>query len=443
MPASEPSSLTKVKNYLANALAQEMENRPFGEEPRPEALKELSRICATAGIRLEGNQRELVFNEVVDNVLGYGPIQPLLNDPTISEIMVNGAKLVYIERNGELIETEVCFENERQLLHVIDRMLNPLGKRVDMDNPMEDGWLPDGSRVNVVIPPAAVDGPCLTIRKFLETRMTMEDLLRTDTLTENMAEFLQACIVARLNIVSSGPTSSGKTTLLNVLSGYIPGHQRIVTIEDAVELKLLQKHVIRLETKNANIDGKGEVTTRDLVRNALRMRPDRIIVGEVRAGESLDMIQAMNTGHHGSITTVHANSPRDAIFRLETLALMSGLEIPLLAIRRQIASAINLVIHIARLTDGTRKITNITDVSGMEGDVVTMSDIFKFEQTGVSSEGKIQGNLRPTGLRPMFSPRLEVVGYKLRGEIFSPGKTQEDMNRKNLNQTGFTGTLKK
>jgi pilus assembly protein CpaF len=249
----------------------------------------------------------------------------------------------------------------------------------------------------------------------------MEDLVRTGTLTENMAEFLQACVVARLNIVISGPTSSGKTTFLNILSGYIPGQQRIITIEDAVELKLQQRHIIRLETKYANSDGTGEVTIRDLVRNALRMRPDRIIIGEVRTGEAMDMIQAMNTGHHGSITTVHANSPRDAIFRLETIAMMAGLEVPLLVIRRQIASAINLVIHISRLTDGTRKITHITEVSGMEGDVVTMSDIFKFEQTGIGSDGKIQGNLRPTGLRPLFTPRLEIVGYKLRGEIFSSG----------------------
>ena len=418
MPTTDPGSLQTIKQYLASTLAVEMEARAPSGEPRPAALKELAKICAAGNIRLDESQREHVFNEVIDNVLGYGPIQPLLNDPTISEIMVNGAKSVYIERNGELIETGVCFEDDRQLLHVIDRMISPLGKRVDLDNPMADGWLPDGSRINVVIPPAAVDGPCLTIRKFLQNRMTMDDLIHTGTLTENMAEFLQACIVARLNIVISGPTSSGKTTFLNVLSGYIPGHQRIVTIEDAVELKLLQKHVIRLETKNANIDGTGEVTTRDLVRNALRMRPDRIIVGEVRAGESLDMIQAMNTGHHGSITTVHANSPRDAIFRLETLAMMAGLEIPLVAIRRQIASAINLVIHISRLTDGMRRVTHITEVSGMEGDMVTMSDIFKFEQTGITPDGKILGNLRPTGLRPMFSRRLEVVGYKLRGEIF-------------------------
>jgi pilus assembly protein CpaF len=381
----------------------------------------LDELCTAANIQMDDDMRVQIFNTVIDDLLGYGPIQHLVDDPTINEIMVNNAKSIFIERNGKLIETDIHFEDDEHLLRIIERMINPLGRRVDRDHPMVDARLPDGSRVNVIIPPSAVDGPCITIRKFLLNRMTMEDLIQSGTLTEHMAEFLRACIVARLNIVISGPTSSGKTTFLNILTGYIPGHQRIVTIEDAVELKLQQRHVIRLETKNANVDGVGEVTIRDLVRNALRMRPDRIIIGEVRAGESMDMIQAMNTGHHGSITTVHANSPRDAIFRLETLAMMAGLEIPLLAIRRQIASAINLVIHISRLTDGSRKITHISEVSGMEGDVVTMSDIFKFEQTGIGADGKIQGKLGPTGLRPLFTPRLEVVGYKLRAEIFGSG----------------------
>lgn len=421
MATFNAAALVKIKKNLLAALAQDLENRPFNGDPRQFALQRLDELCSAAKIPLEGSQRFQVFNEVLDDLLGFGPIQPLLDDPTIGEIMVNGSKNVYVERNGELVETDVRFEDDSQVMHIIDRMISPLGRRVDAENPMVDARLPDGSRVNVVIPPSAVDGPCITIRKFLQNRMKMQDLIRTGTLTENMAEFLQACVVARLNIIISGPTSSGKTTFLNVLTGYIPGQQRIITIEDAVELKLQQQHVVRLETQNANIDGAGEVTTRDLVRNALRMRPDRIIIGEVRAGEALDMIQAMNTGHLGSITTVHANTPRDAIFRLETLAMMAGLEIPLLAIRRQLAAAINLVIHITRLTDGTRKITNITEVSGMEGEVVTMSDIFKFEQTGVTPEGKILGNMRPTGLRPLFTPRLEVVGYKLRGEIFSAG----------------------
>jgi pilus assembly protein CpaF len=419
MSTYDPVFVEKLKAYLSGALAQEIELRPFSGDPRQEALKQLDRICGVAKVQVEDPLRSQIFGEVIDYLLGYGPLQPLLNDPTINEIMVNGSQSVYIERHGELFETDVKFEDDNHVLRVIDRIIYPLGRRVDSDHPMVDARLPDGSRVNIIIPPTAVNGPCITIRKFLQNRMTMPDLIRTGTLTEHMAEFLQACIVARLNVIVSGPTSSGKTTFLNVLTGYIPGQQRIVTIEDAVELQLQQRHVIRLETKNANSDGSGEVTIRDLVRNALRMRPDRIIVGEVRGGEAMDMIQAMNTGHHGSITTVHANSPRDAITRLETLAMMSGLDMPLLAIRRQISAAINLVIHISRLNDGARKITHITEVSGMEGEVATMQDLFKFEQTGLGPDGKVMGNLRPTGLRPMFTPRLEVVGYKLRSEIFT------------------------
>jgi pilus assembly protein CpaF len=422
MPASlDPNSLAQLKSYLSNALTQELQAHPPTEEPRRAAWQALEKIRTRAGIPLEGELRSQVFQQVIADLLGYGPIQSLLDDPSISEIMVNGAKAIFIERNGELSETELHFEDDAQVLRIIDRMIHPLGRRVDREHPMVDAHLPDGSRVNAIIPPAAVDGPSITIRKFLQNRMTIEDLIRVGTLNEHMAEFLQACVVARLNIVISGPTSSGKTTFLNVLTGYIPGQQRIVTIEDAVELQLKQRHVIRLETQSANMDGSGAVSTRDLVRNALRMRPDRIIVGEVRSGETLDMIQAMNTGHHGSITTVHSNSPRDAIARMETMAMMAGLEMPLLAIRRQIASAVNLIIHISRLTDGSRKITHITEVSGMEGEVVTMSDIFKFEQSGVGPDGKIQGTLRATGLRPLFTPRLEVVGYKLRGEIFGVG----------------------
>jgi pilus assembly protein CpaF len=419
MSTYDSAFVEKLKAYLSGTLAQEIELRPFSGDPRQAALKQLDRICSAAKVQIEDPLRSQIFGEVIDHLLGYGPLQPLLNDPTINEIMVNGSQSVYIERHGELVETNVKFEDDNHVLRVIDRIIYPLGRRVDSDHPMVDARLPDGSRVNIIIPPAAVNGPCITIRKFLQNRMTMPDLIRTGTLTEHMAEFLQACIVARLNVIVSGPTSSGKTTFLNVLTGYIPGQQRIVTIEDAVELQLQQRHVIRLETKNANSDGSGEVTIRDLVRNALRMRPDRIIVGEVRGGEAMDMIQAMNTGHHGSITTVHANSPRDAITRLETLAMMSGLDMPLLAIRRQISAAINLVIHISRLNDGARKITHITEVSGMEGEVATMQDLFKFEQTGLGPDGKVMGNLRPTGLRPMFTPRLEVVGYKLRGEIFA------------------------
>ncbi len=423
MPAVDVATVEKIKQYLTQTLAREMEGSLGEGDPRQNVLTRLEQIYTTARMQLDEDQKQSIFNQVLDHVVGFGPIQVLLNDPMINEIMVNGYRNVFIERSGELLETGIQFESDAHVLQVINRMVYPLGRTVDADHPMVDARLPDGSRVNVIIPPASVDGPCITIRKFLHNHMTMQDLIRTGTLTEHMAEFLQACIVARLNMIVSGPTSSGKTTFLNVLTGYIPGKQRIVTIEDAVELQLLQKHVIRLETHAPNSDGTGEVTTRDLVRNALRMRPDRIIVGEVRAGESFDMIQAMNTGHFGSITTVHANSPRDAISRLETLAMMGGLDIPLVAIRRQIASAVDLVIHISRLNDGARKITHLTEVSGMEGEIVTMSDIFKFEQTGVTPDGRVLGTLRPTGLRPMFSPRLEVVGYKLRGEIFGPLKT--------------------
>ena len=414
--------ILQLKTYLTTALRQEMEANP----PAPDALREdvtqmLEQITLRARLKLDDRLRQNLFREILDEVIGYGPIQPFLDQPDISEIMVNGPGCIYIERAGELIETSARFEGAEQVLRLIDRMLHPLGRGVDADHPMADARLPDGSRVNAVIPPVAIDGPCITIRKFLRNTMTIQEYIQLGSLTEHMAEFLQACVAARLNVLISGPTSSGKTTLLNILTGFIPGEERIITIEDAVELQLKQKHVLRLETKSRNVDGAGEVTARDLVRNCLRMRPDRIIIGEVRSGEALDMLQAMNTGHQGSLTTLHANSPRDALSRLETMVMMSGLELPLLAIRRQIASAINLVVHMSRLTDGARKITHLTEVSGMEGEVVTMSDIFKFEQTGVGPDGKVLGQLKATGLRPMFSPRLEVVGYKLRGEIFGAG----------------------
>jgi pilus assembly protein CpaF len=414
--------ILRLKSYLMTSLRQEMEAKPLPPGQNRQALSDLlEKIYARTKLQLDDRLRQGLFREVIDEVIGYGPIQPFLDEPGISEIMVNGAQLVFIERNGELIETSARFEDENHVQRLIDRMLHPLGRSVDMDHPMADARLPDGSRVNAIIPPVSIDGPCITIRKFLRNTMTMEEMIGMGSLTENMAEFLQACVAARLNILISGPTSSGKTTMLNILAGFIPANERIITIEDAVELQLKQKHVIRLETKSRNVDGVGEVTARDLVRNCLRMRPDRIIIGEVRSGEALDMLQAMNTGHHGSITTLHANTPRDALSRLETMVMMAGLELPLLAIRRQIASAIHLVVHMSRLTDGTRKITYITEVSGMEGDIITMSDIFKFEQTGVAPDGKILGSLKATGLRPMFTPRLEIVGYRLRAEIFGAG----------------------
>jgi pilus assembly protein CpaF len=332
--------------------------------------------------------------------------------------MVNGPELVFIERDGVLIETDVTFDDDDHVLRMINRMIHPLGKRLDSDSPTVDARLPDGSRVNAVIPPVSVDGPLISIRKFLTNKMTIEDLIQLGAITGYMAEFLRACVVARLNVLISGPTSSGKTTMLNIISGFIPRQERIITIEDAVELQLKQRHVVRLETRPPTIDGTGEVKTRDLVRNALRMRPDRIVVGEVRSGEALDMLQAMNTGHSGSMTTLHANSPRDAISRLETMALMAGFSIPLMAIRKQIASAINLIVHQGRLEDGARKTVRITEVVGMESDVVTLTDIFSFERKGIGENGKILGDLKPTGIRPMFSPRLAAAGFKLGSEIF-------------------------
>jgi pilus assembly protein CpaF len=367
---------------------------------------------------LSAIEQEQLFSEVEDEITGFGPIQPLLSDPDISEIMICGYDQVYVEKNGKLEDTKVKFEDDDHVMRIITRILSPLGRRVDQENLMADARLPDGSRVNIAIPPVAVDGPSITIRKFLDSKLTIQQINEMGSLTAHMAEFLEACVAARLNILITGNTSSGKTTLLNILAASIPNEERIVTIEDAAELKLNQKYVVRMETRMPSIDGTGGVNTRDLVRNALRMRPDRIIVGEVRSGESLDMLQAMNTGHDGSMTTLHANSPRDAISRLETMAMMAGLEMPMMALRTQIAAAIDLVVHMERLSDGSRKVTRITECPRMEGDIVTLSDIFKFDQTGVTSAGKIEGEMVATGLRPLFTPRLEVAGYKLRGEIF-------------------------
>jgi pilus assembly protein CpaF len=414
--------LEKLKAYLIAAVQREIEARP----PRPAEHQQavsgwLEAAYARTKLQLPEPARAQVLRAALDELVGYGPIQPLLDDPEIVEIMVDGPKKVYIERNAELCDTGVVFQDDEHVYRIIDRILSPLGRRVDGDHPTADARLPDGSRVNVVIPPVAIGGPCLTIRKFLKNRLTVDQFIDLASLTPHMAEFLRACVVARLNILISGNTSSGKTTLLNILTGFIPGHERIITIEDAVELQLKQKYIVRLETRNPDVDGQGEVTPRDLVRNALRMRPDRIIVGEVRGGEALDMLQAMNTGHSGSITTLHANSPRDATVRLETMAMMAGLELPLTAIRKQIASAIHLVVHMSRLQDGSRKVVQITEISGMEGDVISMQDIFKFDQAGLTPEGKVKGDMRPTGIRPMFTPRLEAVGYRLRGEIFGAG----------------------
>jgi pilus assembly protein CpaF len=414
--------LVKLKEYLIDAVRPEMQPQSTLKPPDRDLLRTLLlEVYTNTKAGLKPDLRDRIINSALSDLIGYGPIDLLLPDPEISEIMVNGAKHVFVERNGEVLETDVQFDDDEHLLRIIDRIVSPLGRRVDSDNPTADARLPDGSRVNVVIPPVAVDGPHVTIRKFLQTKMTMDDLIAMNAMTTYMAKFLEACVVTRLNILVTGNTSSGKTTVLNALSGFIPDNERIVTIEDAVEMKLKQRHVVRLETKLPNVDGTGAVGVRELVRNALRMRPDRIVVGEVRGGEAMDMLQAMNTGHTGSLTTLHANSPRDGTSRLETMSMMAGLDMPLLAIRKQIAAAINLIVHLARFPDGSRKMTHITELSGMEGDVITLTDIFKFEQTGVTPEGKIIGLLRPTKMRPLFTPRLEAAGYKLGGEIFGAG----------------------
>lgn len=363
-------------------------------------------------------ERKRIIPEILDEVLGFGPIEPLLKDVSISEIMVNNANQVYIERNGKLELTDVTFRDDAHVMHIIEKIIAPLGRRIDESSPMVDARLPDGSRVNAIIPPLALKGPVLTIRKFSKEPYQVDDLIKFGTWTEEIAEFLKACVEGKLNIVVSGGTGSGKTTTLNILSSLIPSDERIVTVEDAAELQLRQEHVVTLEARPANIEGKGQITMRDLVKNCLRMRPDRIIVGEVRGGEALDMLQAMNTGHDGSLTTGHANSPRDMLARLETMVLMAGMNLPDKAIREQIASAIDLIIHEARLPDGSRKITNITEIQGMEGDIITLQDVFVYEQRGRDDAGRIIGRFRPTGIRPKFLDKLAISGIPVSSDIF-------------------------
>lgn len=415
------ADLLKFKRYLVENVSRIMEGEGLQLGDRAEVIrKHLADVYAQTRVNLPEDMRKHLFNEIVDEFTGFGPIQPLLDDPDVSEVMVNGPKKVFIEKGGRLTKSGVTFDDDDHVMRIIDRIILPLGRRVDADSPTVDARLPDGSRVNAVIRPVSIDGPCITIRKFKKDKLKVEDLIKFGSLTPNMGEFLRACVHAHLNIVVSGGTGSGKTTLLNVLSSFIPEHDRIVTIEDAAELQLQQDHVLRLETKVANIDGKGAVTIRDLVKNSLRMRPDRIVVGECRGGETLDMLQAMNTGHDGSLTTLHANSPRDALSRMETMVLMAGMDLPLKVVRQQISSAIDLIIQQTRLKDGSRKVTAITEVAGMEGETVVLTDVFKFEQTGTAQDGKILGDLKATGIRPIFGPRLEAAGFKLSGEIFMP-----------------------
>lgn len=371
-------------------------------------------------IVLSRNEKRVLFDQIVAEILGYGPLERYLNVDGVTEIMVNGPKQVYIEQNGKITRVNTTFENDEHVMRIIERIVAPLGRRIDEGSPMVDARLPDGSRVNAVIPPIAITGPTLTIRLFSKIPLTIENLVEFGSITREAVDFLRACIVARLNVVVSGGTGSGKTTLLNILSNFIPEDERIVTIENAAELQLRQEHVVTLESRPANVEGRGEITIRDLVINSLRMRPDRIVVGEVRGGEALDMLQAMNTGHDGSLTTAHANSPRDMLARLETMVLMAGMDLPHRAIREQMAAAIDVVVHTERLRDGSRKVVSVSEIQGMEGDVITMSEIFRFEQTSIE-DGKVIGRLRPTGLRPKFMSKIQEAGIMLPPSIFGIG----------------------
>ena len=406
----------RVQNRLINELDPKLDLSNQVEVRRQ--IEELfGKIADEEGLALTRAERVRMLEQITDEILGLGPLEPLLRDETITEVMVNGPQQVYIEREGRLELTNVTFQNDEHVMKIIQRIIAPIGRRVDESSPMVDARLADGSRVNSIIPPLSLVGPIITIRKFAATPFTVEDLIRFGTATPEMFEFLEACVKARLNIFVSGGTGSGKTTMLNILSSFIPDDERIITIEDAAELQLRQEHVITLESRPANIEGKGAIPIRELVRNALRMRPDRIVVGECRGGEALDMLQAMNTGHDGSMSTGHANAPRDMLARLETMVLMAGMDLPLRAIREQIASAVDLIVHQNRLKDGSRKIVNITEVQGMEGDVIVMQDIFVFEQTAVV-EGKIQGRLRPTGIRPKFVEKFDASGIHLPPNVF-------------------------
>lgn len=415
----KPEDFLKIKRFLIERISTDLEAVSQTATLRKQAVSQaLDQAYDQTKLTLPQTIKDQLYKEILDELLGFGPIQPLLDDPTISEVMINGKDRVYIEQKGKLLKTNINFADDNQIIRLIERIIMPLGRRIDADSPMVDARLPDGSRVNAIIPPVAIDGPSITIRKFQKGKLDINQLIEIGSISKFMAEFIRACVLSKFNILISGGTGTGKTTLLNALSSFIPEEERIVTIEDAAELMLQQEHVVRLETKPANVEGLGTVSIRDLVRNALRMRPDRIVVGEVRGGEAMDMLQAMNTGHDGSLTTLHANTPRDAISRLETMCMMAGMEMPLRVIRQQIAAAIDVIVQISREKDGTRKIVAITEVAGMEGDTVVLTDIFKFERAGVSTEGKVLGELKPTGIRPLFSPRLEACGYKLGPEVY-------------------------
>lgn len=413
-----------LKLKLHQKVIEEIEKAELGDLEGEEAAQEVRRITGELlgkeGGYIPRSEKQRIINEITDEVLGYGPITCLIDDSEVTEIMVNSATNIYVERNGRIEPAQVKFRDDDHIKQIIEKIVSPLGRRIDESMPMVDARLPDGSRVNAVIPPITLNGPTLTIRKFSKEPYKIVDLIRFGTLTTEMARFLEACVRARLNIIVSGGTGSGKTTFLNCLSSYIPKEERIITIEDAAELQLSQPHIVTMETRPPNIEGKGEITIRDLVRNSLRMRPNRIVVGEVRSGEALDMLQAMNTGHDGSITTGHANGPRDMLSRLETMVLMAGMDLPIRAIREQIVSAMDLIVHTAGLKDGSRKVTHVSEVQGLEGDTPVLQDIFVFKQEGLDGHGNVQGAHAATGIRPKFEEKIKETGITLSEDIFDP-----------------------
>jgi len=410
-------SFQEMKSRLHRTLINRMDLTKLSALTPDQVHAEVSRLAETVlaqeAMPLSVSERERLVNDVQHELFGLGPLEPLLKDPTISDILVNSHKTIYIERRGKIEPTNVRFKDDEHLMRVIERIVSSVGRRIDESSPMVDARLQDGSRVNAIIPPLSIDGPVLSIRRFGSDPLRMSSLIENNALTKDIADMLQMVVNARLNVLISGGTGAGKTTLLNALSAYIPENERIVTIEDSAELQLQQPHTVRLETRPPNIEGRGEVTQRDLVRNALRMRPDRIVIGEVRGGEAIDMLQAMNTGHDGSLTTIHANTPRDALARLETMIQMTGMRLSDRAMRQQVASAINLVLQVARLSDGSRRVTSISEITGMEGETITMQEIFQYERTGVDKDGQVLGRFRPTGIRPRFAERLKACGLQL------------------------------
>lgn len=413
----------KIQTRLLNEFPPEHSSNPDTDLVKKQIQQLFMQIVQEEQIRIGKHDKRRMLQEIIDEIISFGPITRLLEKEEVSEIMVNGPKDIFIESGGRLTRADIAFDNDDHVMRIIDRIVSPLGRRVDESSPLCDARLPDGSRVNIVIRPIALRGPTITIRKFSKDPLTAQNLIGFGSMTQEIADFLRACVIGRLNTVVSGGTGSGKTTLLNVLSSFIPSDERIITVENAAELQLQQEHIVTLESRPKNIEGKGEITIQDLVINCLRMRPERIVVGECRGGEALDMLQAMNTGHDGSLTTLHANTPRDALSRLETMCLMAGMDLPTKAIREQIASAVDLIVQQQRLRDGTRKILYITEVQGMEGEMVTMSDLFEFEQTSFDG-GKIVGRIRPTGIRPKFMHRLEEAGQHLPATVFGAGRTR-------------------